>query len=106
MNTRTIVEEPIFILESGSYDGHGETVNIYASDLKRADVGAEWCADDTGNCGRSCYSASVKVVYKDDDGCAVLSRRWGTTDSSDPKPWNSVPALIWIELHRTEEVGA
>ena len=41
MNTRTIVEEPIFILESGSYDGHGETVNIYASDLKRADVGAE-----------------------------------------------------------------
>lgn len=41
MNTLRVVEEPIFILESGSYNRHGETVKVYAGDLKHADeVGA------------------------------------------------------------------
>ena len=99
MNTNRIVEEPIFLLKTRSYNGSGESVAVYAADLKRADVGDEWCADDTGNCGRDCFSESVKVVYQDDNGCAVLHRQWGTSDSSNPEEWESDPELIWVELH-------
>ena len=99
MNTNRVVEEPIFSIYSSSYNGRGETVDVFASDLRWADVGATWSAEDTGSCGRDCHCESLKIVYKNSDGCAVLHRVWGTTDSPDPEDWESDPDLIWVELH-------
>lgn len=105
MQVETIVEQPIFTLNSRSYNGAGDTIQIYADDLRCSDVGTCWSADDTGNCGRDCQCMSIEIVYKSDDGCAVLRRLCGTSDDPDPEEWFAEPELIWVELHRTEEVG-
>ena len=41
---------------------------------------------------------SAEVVYKTDDGVAVLHRKWGTTDSPDPERWEDAPELVWYEF--------
>lgn len=106
MRTKAITEMPIFTLTSCSYDGAGERIEIYADDLRGGDVGERWAATDTSGCGRDCSCSSIELVYKSSEGCAVLRRLWGTTDEPDPKEWHAEPELIWVELHRTEEVGA
>lgn len=103
MKTNVIIEEPIFILESDYNDmrgNSGETVRVYADDLKKAKVGDEWAATDTNGCGRGNVCESIEVVYKTDSGVAVLYRRWGTTDSNNPEDWEDEPQLIWVELHQ------
>ena len=39
MRTKAITEMPIFTLNSCSYDGAGERIEIYADDLRAGDVG-------------------------------------------------------------------
>lgn len=106
MQVKTIVELPIFTISSRSYNGAGDTIQIFADDLRSSDVGTCWSADNTGSCGRDCKCMSIELVYKSGDGCAVLRRLWGTSDDPDPEEWDAEPELIWVELHRTEEVGA
>lgn len=99
MDTNVIFEKPLFSLHSRSYNGNGERVDVYYDDLCHADVGCCWAADATGNCGRDNFCESIKLVYKDTKGCAVLHRRWGTSDDPNPEEWESNPELFWIDFH-------
>lgn len=98
MNTRVLVEEPMFVLQSTcAWSDKGDFIEVYAADLRRAAAGTKWSADSCDN-GRGNDCESAEVVYKTADGVAVLYKRWGTTDSDDPTPWNNEPELWWIEL--------
>ena len=102
MKTNVIVEEPLFILTSDFNDmrgNSGETVKVYASDLKKAKVGDDFAATYTNGCGRGNVCESIEIIYKTDSGCAVLHRVWGTTDEDTPKDWEEEPQLIWVELN-------
>lgn len=91
-------EAAAFVLQSSSYNGYGEPIEVSYTALREADVGDCWCGYDNHGCGRDVRSESAEVVYKTDDGVAVLRRRWGTTDSPDPESWEDAPELIWYEF--------
>lgn len=91
-------EEAAFEMLGSSYDGDGELVEVTYADLRAANIGDMWEARDTHNCGRALDEESAEVVYKTDDGVAVLRREWGTTDSPNPQDWEEVPVLIWYEF--------
>ena len=98
METKVFVDNPMFGLQSScSWSDKGDWIEVYAADLRRAEVGTIWSADFCDN-GRGNDCESAEVVYKTAEGVAVLYRRWGTTDSDDPKPWENDPELWWIEL--------
>lgn len=98
METRVIVERPLFTLTTENYDDSG-MLRVYASDLKNADVGERFVPCTCSNCGRGVNEESLEVVYKSDSGIAVLYRHYGTTDSSNPEEWEHDPELIWVVLH-------
>ena len=100
METGIIIEDPIFTLRGGSgwSDESDELTLVGIDDLKRAGVGQEWLALNRTNIGRDAYSASLKVVYKDQDGVAVLLRCWGTRDTPAAPEWEDPPVLHWVEF--------
>ena len=98
MKTEVIVEQPIFNLETSDWDGSGE-LKVYAADLKKAKVGDTFVPYADTNCGRAVDTEMIEVVYKSDNGVAVLYRHYGTTDSPNPVDWEDEPKLIWVELH-------
>ncbi len=91
-------EAAAFVLQGSSYNGCGEPVAVSYATLRAAAVGEKWAGYDNHGCGRAVHSESVEVVYKTDDGVAVLRREWGTTDSPNPQDWEKVPVLIWYEF--------
>lgn len=101
MKTNVIAEQPMITLKSQYSDfkgGEGEVINIFAKDLKAAEIGEEWVADFTNCCGRGNDCESLKVVYKDDRGVAAVYRNWGTTNEDNPEDWEEEPQLLWFEL--------
>ena len=98
MQTETILEKPAFSLQANSYDGQKEDIEVSFTDLRNAKVGDKWENRDSHNCGRYLYEQSAEVVYKTDEGVAVLIRVEGTTDSPNPEPWEADPALRWFEF--------
>jgi len=98
METKVIVEKPLFTLTTENYDDCG-MLRVYASDLKNADVGDSFVPYTNSNCGRGVDEESLEVVYKSDSGVAVLYRHYGTTDSPNPVEWSNDPELIWVEIH-------
>lgn len=98
METKVIVEEPLFVLTTSDYNGSGE-LEIYASDLKKSKVGDKFIPYANTNCGRAVDEESLEVVYKSADGVAVIYRHYGTTDSPSPEAWKDDPKLFWVELH-------
>lgn len=97
METKVITEKPIFTLSYESYNS-SYGVDVYASDLKNAEIGTVFAAEQD-NCGRAQDIEEIEIVYKSDGGCAVLYRHYGTTDSPNPKNWKDDTELIWVELH-------
>lgn len=91
-------EAPAFVLWGSSYNGVGEDVEVSFADLRTAEIGKMWVGSDSNNCGRAVHRESAEVVYKTDDGVAVLHRKWGTTDSPDPESWENAPKLVWYEF--------
>ena len=96
MKTRTIVEAPLFAVRK-PYDG--EDLEIYAADLKSAEVGAKWVTTNQ-DCypNRTCdWEESFEVVYKNDLGVAILYHCEEAT-SCDYHHDEEVE-LIWVALH-------
>ena len=95
MNTRTITEQPLLSIEK-PYEG--DDLKIYAADLKAAEVGTNW---ETQNQDRypnsTCvWTESFTVVYKDDNGAAVLYR---SEEASGLDYYHAEETeLIWVEL--------
>ena len=103
MNTRVIVEEPMVMLQSNcAFSDEHEYIEIYAAELRAAEIGKTWEASYCAN-GRGNQCESVEVVYKTTSGVALLYRRWGTTDSDNPQPWEDDPELWWVELKSNAE---
>lgn len=98
MKTQVIQEPPAFVLRANSYDGREEDVEVSFADLRNAKVGDKWENHDCHNCGRDLFEESAEVVYKTEEGVAVLFRTEGTTDSPNPEPWEAEPALRWFEF--------
>lgn len=88
METKVIIERPILMLETV----YGDTLEIYASDLKAAEVGQTWSIENQDCCPNRTdwWIESYKVVYKDETGIAVLYQIEDTPEASK---------LTWIELH-------
>ena len=98
MKTEVKKEAPAFVLQGSSYNGAGEPVEVNYEELRFACVGDKWEAYDNHNCGRAVHNESAEVVYKTPQGCAVLFRDWGTTDSPAPENWKDTPELVWYEF--------
>lgn len=101
MKMKSFREEPVFTLKSSVNDfngSEGETVKVYVEEVKHAEVGKAWAALNPTNCGRGEFCESMEIVYKTSEGVAFLHRKWGTTDSDNPLPWEDVPELIWFEF--------
>ncbi len=105
MNTSTIFEEPILSYTSNaSTDCSGcnlhcepADIQIYANDLRQAKVGDAWAVEDFDKCPNSQqrWEVSYTVVYKENNGVAVLFR--------DENPDAPDIELIWIELASAKE---
>lgn len=96
MKTTTIKEEPIFSVNK-PYEG--DDLEIYASDLKLAEVGKKWEAENQ-DCypNRTCtWNVSFEVVYKNENGVGVLFRSEEAQSLDFYKPLET--ELIWVELH-------
>ena len=97
MTTEVITERPLMTLESYCYNGHGESVDIYHADLQKAVIDDEFQATYT-LCGRGMHCETLKIVYKDENGCAGLIREFGTKDTPDAEEWEHSAELVWFEL--------
>lgn len=96
MKTEVVVECPAFTLQGSSYNGVGEIIKVSFNDLRQSEVGQIWEAFDTHNCGRDLSEESAEVVYKTEDGVAILFRAEGTSDEPSPQPWKARPKLKWF----------
>ena len=96
MNTRTITEQPLLGIEK-PYEG--DDLKIYAADLKAAEVGTKWETENQDRYpNRTCvWVESFTVVYKDDNGVAVLYRCEEATGGLDYYHAEETE-LIWVEL--------
>lgn len=97
METRTIIEEPIFAVRK-PYDG--EDLEIYAADLKSAEVGTKWVTTNQ-DCypNRTCeWEERFEVVYKNDLGVAVLYHCEEAGDGFNYYQPEEIE-IIWVELH-------
>ena len=96
METKVILEQPMIVLKSScAFSYEGECVEIFASDLHKAEVGKRWVADYCDN-GRANECESLEVVYKTAKGIALVYSRWGTTDADMPQSWEDDPQLWWV----------
>ena len=98
MKMTVIKEAPAFTLQGSSYNGCGEPVEVSYTELRTANIGDVWEAYDDNNCGRALNEESAEIVYKTEQGVAVLFRNWGTTDDPDPEDWEDTPELVWYEF--------
>lgn len=95
MEVRTITEQPLLGIEK-PYEG--DDLKIYAADLKAAEVGQKWETENQDRYpNRTCvWTESFTVVYKDENGVAVLYRCEEASGNNYYQPEET--ELIWVEL--------
>ena len=95
MEVFTIKEEPILRV-SKPYEG--DDLEIYASDLKNAEVGTVFETEnqDTYPNRTAVWSESFTIVYKDEHGVAVLYRSEEALSLDFYNP--EKVELLWVEL--------
>lgn len=88
MKTGLVKERPLYCYV-GCCPEFGQLIRLYADDLKRANVGDQWeCTDQDKFPNRTKeWDVSVRVIYKDEYGVALLERN------------DDEPIIIWVELH-------
>jgi hypothetical protein len=98
MQTKVVKEEPALVLEGrNGYSYEYEVTEVSWETLRNSAVGQKWMALDHSNCVRDSRNESATVVFKNDQGVAVLVRRWGTTDDQWPQNWETLE-LVWYEF--------
>ena len=88
MKTNLIKETPVYHYE-GCCPEFGQSICLYADDLKIASIGDTWSCEDQDkypNRSRE-WEVSVTVIYKAECGIALLERI------------DDEPELFWVELH-------
>lgn len=99
MNVKVIKEEPIIEFSYWKCDDCGDGrvcengIRLFRSDLEGAKVGTEWKGSMVDRCQNTRYrwTLTVKVVYRDETGLALLSQH--------EQRWDDPPRLYWVELH-------
>jgi hypothetical protein len=99
MEMKVIKEQPLMTLVYRDYNTSSVTKDIYAKDLKEAQIGDKFMIEVLSSCGRDVHDEVLEVVYKNDEGCACLHRKFGTDDTAMGRPWEFEPKLIWFELN-------
>ena len=98
MKIEVITERPAFVLHGRSCAGSGETTEVSYAELQRSEVGQTWEAFAAcGEC-RGRREECATVVYKDEDGVAILFRAEGTNNEVYYKEWRGKPTLKWFEF--------
>ena len=98
MKTEVITERPAFALHGSSRAGPGETTEVSYTELRQSEVGQTWEAFAAcGEC-RGRHEECATVVYKDEDGVAILFRAEGTDNEVYYKEWRGKPTLKWFEF--------
>ena len=88
MEIELFKETPVYHYE-GCCPEFGQSICLYADDLKIASIGDTWSCEDQDkypNRSRE-WEVSVRIVYKDEYGVALLERN------------DNEPRLLWVELH-------
>lgn len=98
MKTEVVKEVPAFVLRGYSYYTTGEVITVSYTDLRTSDVGDTWDASPPHSNERGCHHEQAELVYKADDGCAILFYSWGSTNERDPKDWAGEPILRWYNF--------
>lgn len=100
-----VVEPAAFVLSAFSeYDEADEDRVVTWAELRMAQVGTRWEALARGT--RGIREESAEVVYRGQDGVAVLHRVYKILDSEDA-PERERISLVWYQfLNRTPDVHA
>ena len=100
MKTEVITECPAFVLHGSSRAGSGETTEVSYTELRQSEVGQTWEAFAASCECRGRHEECATVVYKDEDGVAILFRAEGTNNEVYYKEWRGKPTLKWFEFVR------
>lgn len=95
----SIMEGIAFKLESSDYNGT-EFREVSWSELRNSAVGDRFEVERSSNCGRDVCEESAKVVYKDDQGCALVFNSYRTSDDPNPREWDEEPMLQWFQFRK------
>lgn len=90
METKVIVSEPVFVLGSGP-----NKVEVYESDLLQAEVGTSWGFDEQD--GYSKEQSELVVVFKNEDGLALVEQYAYTSGEYSSTPRDYDPVLYWYQ---------
>lgn len=88
MKMELIEERPVYNYV-GCCPEYGQEIKLFADDIKNASIGDEWSCSDQDRFPNRQYEweVTVKVIYKDEYGAALLERN------------DNEPRLLWVELH-------
>ena len=88
MRMELVKEEPLYHY-TGCCPEYGQEILLYADDIRNANIGDTWSCSDQDRFPNRQYEwdVTVKIVYKDESGAAILERN------------RNYPKLIWVELH-------
>ncbi|MEM0135882.1 MAG: hypothetical protein QXU18_11790 [Thermoplasmatales archaeon] len=90
-----IEEEPIISLDA--VEGYGDLndqLDIFLIDIQKASIGYEWMTDRV-HVTRSAHDQMARLIYKDEDGAAILvtTRGWYDNPSGE---MHIRKELIWV----------
>lgn len=100
MKTEIKKQAPAFTLYGGqNWDGNGREKTVVSKiELFSSSIGEKWSAINQSNCARGEYNEYAELVYKNNNGVAVLFTGDGTTNDPDPEYYEYEPKLVWFEL--------
>lgn len=98
MYRNVYIEQPALILYAFSYDGGNPPIKISYETLRHASIGDMWEALDAHGCERGLHEKRATLIFKKNNGCAVLVETFGTTNDPNPEKFELEPNLIWFSF--------
>ena len=99
MKTDAIKEKNIaFEMHAISYGTGWKTVSVSFNSLRNCKVGDVFECYPEENITRGVREEQATVIYKKDNGVAILHECWGTTEDENPQRWEDDPLLCWYEF--------
>ena len=97
MKTSVVTESWAFSLRYWDFNV-STSREVSWAELKKAELGEEFWVDSCSNCGRGVHEESAKVVFKDNEGVAVLFRTDRTADTPEAEDLGREMELRWFQF--------